>query len=308
MFIEGQDHNSRHYIDQIIFQSSLVEVGIFRCRPWYPHFDTAGAINHHLIVFPRTSVRITQAGYEPLITDPNVVVFYNQGQDYRREKISERGDICEWFAYDEALVIQALSFYDPRVKDRPQSPFRMSYGPSDPSIYLLQRMVVEHLLHNQTPDRLFVEEAALTVLGKAAVDAHRYWNRSDVSTASRGNPVHKELVYAVRKLLATRFKEPLTLDQIAAEVHYSPYHLCRIFRQQTGSTIHRYLDQLRLHSALEFVTQGETNLSELAFNLGYSSHSHFTQSFRRTFGAPPSRLREMPAPQLLSQLSKNLIA
>ena len=308
MLNEGQDHISRHYIDQIIFQSSLVEVGIFRCRPWYPHFDTAGVINHHLIVFPRTSVRITQAGYEPLITDPNVVVFYNQGQDYRREKISERGDICEWFAFDDALVIQALSVYDPRVEDHPQSPFRMSYGPSDPSIYLLQRMVVEHLLKNQTPDRLFVEEAALSVLGKAAADAHHYWSRSDGTPASRGNPAHKELVYAVRRLLATRFNEALTLDQIATELHYSPYHLCRIFRQQTGWTIHQYLDRLRLHSALEFVTQGETSLSDLALDLGYSSHSHFSYSFRRTFGAPPSRLRETPAPQLLSQLSKNLIA
>jgi AraC family transcriptional regulator len=308
MLTQEQAYFSGQYIDQIIFQSSLVQVGIFRCRPCYPHFNTAGEINHHLIVFPRTSVRISQAGYEPLITDPNLVVFYNQGQDYRREKISDRGDVCEWFAYDDELVVQALSVYDPQVEEHPQRPFRMSYGPSDPAVYLLQRMVVEHVRYNRTPDRLFVEEAALSVLGKAAFDAHQYWMRAEGSLSSRSNPDHKELAYAVRKLLATRFTESLTLVQIAAELHYSPYHLCRIFRQQTGSTIHRYLDQLRLHSALESVTQGESNLTQVALNLGYSSHSHFTQSFRRTFGTPPSRLRDMPAPQLLGQLSKNLIA
>jgi AraC family transcriptional regulator len=308
MLTEAQNYISEQYIDQIIFQSSLVQVGIFRCRPYYPHFNTAGAINHHLIVFPRTSVRITKAGYEPLITDPNLVVFYNQGQDYRRDKISERGDLCEWFAYDERLVVQALSVHNPQVVDHPQRPFQMSYGPSDPAIYLLQRMVVEHILNNRIPDRLFVEEAALSVLGKASADAQRYWKQVEGSPTSRSNPDHKELACTLRKLLATRFKDALSLEQIAAEMHYSPYHLCRIFRQQTGSTIHRYLDQLRLHSALEFVTQGETNLTELALNLGYSSHSHFTQSFRRTFGAPPSRLRDAPAAQLLRQLSKNLIA
>ena len=55
--------------------------------------------------------------------------------------------------------------------------------------------------------------------------------------------------------------------------------------------IHRYLVQLRLARAL--VELPHTNdLTMLALDLGFSSHSHFTAAFRRAFGSPPSVFRE----------------
>jgi AraC family transcriptional regulator len=85
--------------------------------------------------------------------------------------------------------------------------------------------------------------------------------------------------------------ERLTLARIAAAVGYSMFHLCRSFRQATGLTLHDYREQLRLRLALERLEQGECDLSRLALDLGYSSHSHFTAGFRRSFGAPPSDAR-----------------
>jgi AraC-like DNA-binding protein len=75
-------------------------------------------------------------------------------------------------------------------------------------------------------------------------------------------------------------------------VHVSPFHLARIFQQQTGVPVHRYLTQLRLRASLERLADGEEDLTTIALELGFSSHSHFTDAFRREFGQPPSEIRK----------------
>jgi AraC family transcriptional regulator len=264
-------------------------------------------MQHNVIVFPRTSVSITFAGEEAVVTDPNLVMFYNTEQEYTRRKLSERGDLCEWFVFDGRVLEDALAVYYPAVKGIPEKPFPWNHGPSDPSSFLLQRLVVEHILKAPQPDPLFIEENLLFVLGRVLENAYKAYH------GHRGNnklssDIQVEITNLVKTMLATRFRERLTLDQIAREVNYSPYYLCRVFRNQTGFTIHQYLDQLRLRTSLEFVSQEDTDLTSLALTLGYSSHSHFTHSFRRTFGTPPSELRQRTSSLHLHKLRKILIA
>ena len=71
------------------------------------------------------------------------------------------------------------------------------------------------------------------------------------------------------------------------------FHLCRSFRRATGLTLHAYRDEVRLRLALERLQHGERDLSRLALDLGYSSHSHFTAAFRHTFDMPPSTARKL---------------
>lgn len=278
-------------MDTRLYQSSLLTIGLFRAQPWEPRFENSGPTKGYLLVFPRTSVTITHVGRDPVITSPNVVMFYNFGQEYRRGKVSERGDVCEWFAFHPDVIIEAHKTYDLRVLDRADRPFCYTHGPSDPTTFLRQRMVVEHLLNHPQPDPLFVQETMFAVLDQSLANRYR---RKSASPSGQINPEHQELTRAVQCLLATRFHEPLTLESIACALHYSPYHLARIFRQQTGQTLHKYLDQLRVRTALEILTSEKPDLSALAYSLGYSSHSHFSQAFKRAFGAAPSELRHLP--------------
>ena len=85
--------------------------------------------------------------------------------------------------------------------------------------------------------------------------------------------------------------ERFSLAATAAEVGYSPFHLARVFRAVTGSSLHSYAERLRLRHALDRVADGERDLSALAAELGFASHSHFTLRFRRAFARPPSALR-----------------
>jgi len=284
-----------------IYDESFFRIGQFRRGPQHPDFSGPHRTSGALMVFPRTSVTITFDGQEPVVADPNIVIFYNRGQVYSRNKLSEAGDLCDSFGFDSKLVADAIRPYDAHVEDRLAIPLSFSHGPSDPNSYLLQRLVVDHILHHEPVDRLFVEESVLMVL-KQVIDNR--FRQHAVLPAKTHNGPEKEIVEAIQKLLGTRFEQNLSLEEIAGQLNYSPFHLCRIFHKYTGESIHQYLKQLRLRASLEYITQSNADLTDLALRVGFASHSHFTEAFRKTFGAPPSNLRHPSRTQMRQLLSK----
>lgn len=299
-------------LDDIWFESDLLRIGTFYCPPSFPHFHDTGPIENNLIVFPRTSVRITQAGKVPVVADPNVVMFYNKGQEYRRDKLSERGDLSDWIGFTPQFLLQVVCDWDEWVQDRPQRPFRFTHGPAHPQIYYRQRQIVHYLAMQArheagSADPLHVEEQVIGLFRQALRHAYRVHEGATAAQARETRRAHWDLIQDAKAFLARHFQQRLTLSQIAAAVFTSPYHLSRIFRDYTGSTIHTYLNQIRLHTSLELVAAPDLGLSEIALSLGYSSHSHFTHAFRRAFGQTPSQVRATASTRRVQQLRRQLV-
>lgn len=138
-------------------------------------------------------------------------------------------------------------------------------------------------------DPLAAEETAVALSAEIFDTATEAVPRAGVDATSAR---HRDLAENVKTHLGREFRRPLHLASIAAAVESTPAHLCRVFRKATGETIHRYLTRLRLRAALEPLLMGADDLSGLALDLGFSSHSHFTYAFRREFGCTPSRWRD----------------
>jgi hypothetical protein len=87
-------------ITRTIYERGDLLVGDFHCPPGDPLWREQNVIGSgHLVVFPGTGVWITQSGRDPLVADPNHVVFYNRGQTYRRARRSFRmatRSSCAW--------------------------------------------------------------------------------------------------------------------------------------------------------------------------------------------------------------------
>lgn len=94
-----------------------------------------------------------------------------------------------------------------------------------------------------------------------------------------------------KAFLIEHIHERPTLIGVASIVDYAPHHLARVFRDETGLSVHRYLMELRLRQAAARLDEGATNLSSLALDLGFSSQSHFTTAFRGYFGCTPGAYR-----------------
>jgi AraC-like DNA-binding protein len=217
-------------------------------------------------------------------------MLYNAGQAYHRAKVSDDGDRCEWFSFSPAAIAEACASYDPSVRDRLDRPFIDAHAPVDARTYALQRRVVEHVTRSDAVDPLFVEEASLRVLGSIVAAAYGARGHRSASTSSATERAHADIVVAVKSLLAKRTTERLSLSSIAQALGRSPFHVARVFARQAGMGVHAYRNQLRLRVSLERVAAGD-DLTGVALDLGFSSHSHFTTAFARAFGQSPSAFR-----------------
>jgi AraC-like DNA-binding protein len=82
------------------------------------------------------------------------------------------------------------------------------------------------------------------------------------------------------------------LVELARRVAVSPHHLSRVFKAETGETISRYRNRLRIRLALERLAEGEPRLARLAADLGFADQAHLARVVRQELGVTPSLLRE----------------
>jgi AraC-like DNA-binding protein len=108
-------------------------------------------------------------------------------------------------------------------------------------------------------------------------------------------PRWRTLATEAEVFLVAHFRELRGLQDVAEALGVSPSHLSRVFRAVVGTTLHRYLSNLRLRAALGPLARGARDISALAYALGFSDGAHFTNAFRTAFGMPPSKFRAAAA-------------
>lgn len=98
-------------------------------------------------------------------------------------------------------------------------------------------------------------------------------------------------VCRIRDLLRDCFNEPITLDDCAFEAGVSPWHLLRCFRAAFGETPKEFLTRLRLERARQLLTITTRSVTEICFDVGFSSLGTFSVLFKRHVGCSPREFR-----------------
>ena len=83
----------------------------------------------------------------------------------------------------------------------------------------------------------------------------------------------------------------LNLETVADAVHYSKYHLHRLFTAATGLTIHDYVQRRHLTEAAKLLVFSEKPVIEIAFICGYESQQAFSSAFKAMYKLPPAEYR-----------------
>ena len=99
-------------------------------------------------------------------------------------------------------------------------------------------------------------------------------------------------ITAVIEYIEAHLTEKLDLDTIADAVHYSKYHLHRMFADMTGLTAHDYIQRRRLTEAAKLLVFSDKPILEIALLAGYESQQAFTGIFTALYKIPPNRYRE----------------
>jgi transcriptional regulator GlxA family with amidase domain len=69
--------------------------------------------------------------------------------------------------------------------------------------------------------------------------------------------------------------------------------LSRVFRQETGETLSRFRNRVRVRAALDRLAAGAPDLARLAADLGFADHAHLTRALRSEVGDPPGHVRAL---------------
>ncbi len=291
-----------------LYESPILNVRDYRCRMGRggPAAEEHSGING--IVLMRHGAFCKHFGRRNVTADVNQAVFFSKGSTYRVSHPADCGDRGTVFALSPAVLNDIIRELDPSIDDRPERPFPFITGPCDSGVFWRYHEFVQRLETAKFAP-LWAEVTTLHLIADVLKAAFAQHGRR-VPQARRRNGTdadHADRVEAAKTYLASRLCERITLDDVARSVYASPFHIARLFQERTGVPVHRYLTRLRLRASLERLAEGANNLTGLALELGFSSHSHFADAFRREFGRTPSEMRRNAGRRTLREMSKNLI-
>ena len=101
--------------------------------------------------------------------------------------------------------------------------------------------------------------------------------------------VHERRLHRVLELIET--KPSHSVSQLALEVHLSPAHLQRLFKQETGVNVGDVLAEHRLQKAALLLSSSDLSIKDIARSVGYEHHSSFVRAFERRFTLAPRDYR-----------------
>ena len=291
-----------------LFKSELLRVLDYRCSGEDGRSSQEEYATAHEIILPRAGAFLNRNAAGAHLVDPNQVLFFNRWQTYQVTHPLPGGDRSTVFILRPDVLLEVLGAARPRSEAHPDRPFSRFHATLDTRLRLAQYWLLQNI-DFETAHSLQVEESLLLLLGELISDLEGQAGRPNGSAAYHSGRDGRELVERVKLVLGERYREAIRLDDIARATYASPFHLCRVFKRQTGLPIHRYLTRLRLHQSLEdLLDQPGAPLSRIALDLGFASHNHFTSAFRAEFGLTPRAFRRAASSRSLRQLRNFLEA
>jgi AraC-like DNA-binding protein/ligand-binding sensor protein len=103
--------------------------------------------------------------------------------------------------------------------------------------------------------------------------------------------VDSPIVARAKDYVASHHSEPIRLEQIAQALNVSEFHFCRTFKRATGLTFMDYLSRVRIEKAKILLSDKRLRVSEIAYEAGFQTITHFNRIFRKLVGFSPTEYR-----------------
>jgi AraC family transcriptional regulator len=186
---------------------------------------------------------------------------------------------------DRAIILRFDSAVVPEAVDRRPGETLGSHG-----LLPAEAMMRRDLLRRRASDPA-VETFEIEAIGLELLDLCLGVLRDVPSSEFATHLRRFRAVERVKEAVAVAPARDWSVAGLAKVANLSPFHLCHVFRERTGTSIYDYVLRERLAQALEGVLDGG-DITTIALDAGFASHSHFTARFKRFFGATPSALRQ----------------
>jgi AraC-like DNA-binding protein/ligand-binding sensor protein len=120
---------------------------------------------------------------------------------------------------------------------------------------------------------------------------------SHISTLANEIVVQEEeaespMIRRARAYILANQADPIDLDKVAQAMHVSTFYFCKMFKKATGLTFTDYLSRVRVEKAKTLLLNPHLRISEIAYDVGFQSLTHFNRMFRKIVGESPTAYRE----------------
>ena len=231
------------------------------------------------LLIQRHDVAVCLALVDQAVADANHVLFFNADEGYQVSHPMAGGDASLSMTIPDAVLAELAP--PSLLNERGAMGFRYQYLGIDARAQALVA-VLRHTLTNGTAETLEAESLALTLVSRSLGP-----RTAKKPGATRS---HRRLADRVKVLLASDLSRRWSLGEIAREIRGSPVYLTQVFQLTEGMPLYRYHLRLRLARSLDLITRYD-DLSSLAAELGFSSHSHFSAAFKQAYGRSPTAFR-----------------
>lgn len=285
-----------------LLESDLMQVGYMRVRPDSAQAGQVEAPPVNILALPLSGVFAKHDGArQQMLATPCHAMLMGAGQPYRISFPASIGDECLVLRFtDEALARVAPDAMAGDAFDASAFAPRLLL----PAPELLARSLLWRNLAGGACDRLEIEEACTALLHAVLQGARRERTRPGRLKGPGGSPRRLAQLDRVMEAITFAPERKWTLAALAELACTSPFHLAHTFRAEVGTPLHAFVLRTRLAKALEAVLDDDTDLSAIAYDNGFASHSHFTSRFRALFGTTPLALRQSASSRSAAELRK----
>ncbi len=238
----------------------------------------AEAVEGFHVILPRRGVFVRRSGGRKVLADAHTALVCFPGEIQAVDHPTGDGDRSTALVIDEAW--------------RDAAPLSASAHAVGTAVWHHHRTLVESITFESTLP-LALEEATLAILD---VIANSTTSRNSINRRTSTQYRHRRLVADCRALLASSPFRSWTLDTLGKAVASSPFHLARVFRSVTGTSIHQYLTRLRVSEVADRLWDGADDITSLAVECGFADHAHLSRTFRQVIGSTPSEYRRTHFP------------
>jgi AraC family transcriptional regulator len=265
---------------QLLLQTPTVSVQDVQCTDDTTHRCAPQCAEVTQLIFPYRGVCVRHLGRDEVVADASQVLFFNAGENYQLSHPVPGGSASLRVVVDEAMLREitpiallragdALAFVDQRLRIDPRAQVLVA--------------LLRHSLREGIAEPLEAESLTLTLVQRSLGPRTTH--------AAGSSAARQRLVDRAKLVLTGDLARRWTLAEVAAEVGVSPVYLTQSFQQVEGVPLYRYQMRLRLARALDLLGQCD-DLSALALELGFSSHSHFGAAFQQMYHRSPSEFRQ----------------
>jgi AraC-like DNA-binding protein len=138
-----------------------------------------------------------------------------------------------------------------------------------------------------------LNQGVVAIMGKGLFSTAETLDRIEAALARHHvlGGATQRLVRRAMGFIHAHYAEPLTREQIASYIHFSPDYLTDCFRQEQGVTPIEYLNRYRICQARKLLEDSDLTITQVAQVVGFSESAHFTRTFQREVGMTPRAYR-----------------